>query len=49
MSGTQLIKLRPISEIANELGLLPEEVEHYGPYKAKITLDVLARLDTPPS
>ena len=47
MSGTQLIKLRPISEIANELGLLPEEVEHYGPYKAKITLDVLARLDTP--
>lgn len=47
MSGTQLIKLRPISEIANELGLLPEEVEHYGPYKAKITLNVLARLDTP--
>jgi len=47
MSGTQLIKLRPISEIANELGLVPEEVEHYGPYKAKITLDVLARLDTP--
>jgi formate--tetrahydrofolate ligase len=47
MSGTQLLKLRPISEIANELGLLPEEVEHYGPYKAKITLNVLARLDTP--
>ena len=47
MSGTQLIKLRPISEIANELGLVPQEVEHYGPYKAKITLDVLARLDTP--
>jgi formate--tetrahydrofolate ligase len=47
MSGTQLKKRRPISEIANELGLLPEEVEHYGPYKAKITLDVLARLDTP--
>ncbi|MCS7051334.1 MAG: formate--tetrahydrofolate ligase, partial [Thermomicrobium sp.] len=47
MSGTQLRQLRPISEIAAELGLLPEEVEFYGPYKAKVRLHALQRLDSP--
>lgn len=47
MSGTQLRQLRPISEIAAELGLLPEEVEFYGPYKAKVRLQALQRLDSP--
>jgi formate--tetrahydrofolate ligase len=28
--------LRPIDEIAADLGLLPEEVEPYGRFKAKI-------------
>ncbi len=46
MSGTQ-VKLRPISEIAADLGLLPEEIELYGPYKAKIRLDALERLGAP--
>jgi formate--tetrahydrofolate ligase len=35
---------RPISEIAEELGLLPEEIEPYGRYKAKVSLAVLDRL-----
>ncbi|TLN01128.1 formate--tetrahydrofolate ligase, partial [bacterium] len=36
--------LKPISQIAEELGLLPDEVEFYGPYKAKVKLEVLDRL-----
>jgi formate--tetrahydrofolate ligase len=35
---------RPIAEIGHELGLLPEELEPYGPYKAKVRLEVLDRL-----
>ena len=34
-------KLRPILSIAQDLGLTPEEVEPYGAYKAKVTLDAL--------
>jgi formate--tetrahydrofolate ligase len=40
----QRAKLRPIAEIAEELGLLPGEVEPYGHYKAKVRLEVLERL-----
>lgn len=40
----QSAQLKPIALIAEEMGLLPEEVEQYGPYKAKIKLDVLKRL-----
>jgi formate--tetrahydrofolate ligase len=36
--------LRPIDELAAELGLLPEEVDLYGRFKAKIDLSVLDRL-----
>lgn len=36
--------LKPITQIAEELGLLPEEIELYGPYKAKVRLEVLERL-----
>ncbi len=36
--------LRPIGELAEEAGLLPDEVELYGRYKAKIDLSVLDRL-----
>lgn len=39
--------LKPIMEIAADLGLRPEEIELYGPYKAKIRLDVLQRLPNP--
>src|SRR6266566_3601424 len=36
--------LRPIAEIASDLGLEPSEVELYGNYKAKVSLSVLDRL-----
>jgi formate--tetrahydrofolate ligase len=41
--------LRPIDEVAAELGLLPEEVDLYGRFKAKIDLSALDRLATSPS
>ena len=40
----QEAELRPITEIAEAAGLLPEEYEPYGRYKAKIDLSVLERL-----
>lgn len=40
----QAAELRPIVEIAEQLGLEPDELELYGKYKAKVRLDVLARL-----
>ncbi|HEX7524947.1 MAG TPA: formate--tetrahydrofolate ligase, partial [Gaiellaceae bacterium] len=36
--------LRPIAEIAEAAGLLPDEIEPYGHYKAKVDLGVLERL-----
>src|SRR5512137_1578360 len=44
----QEAKLKPISVIAEEVGLLPEEIEFYGNYKAKVRLDVLERLKDVP-
>lgn len=35
---------RPIAEIANEVGILAEELEPYGDVKAKVSLDILNRL-----
>jgi formate--tetrahydrofolate ligase len=40
----QRARLRPIAEVAEELGLLPDEVELFGRYKAKVRLEVLERL-----
>ncbi|HEY8198498.1 MAG TPA: formate--tetrahydrofolate ligase [Candidatus Limnocylindrales bacterium] len=45
----QAASMRPITDIGAELGLLPEELELYGPYKAKISLDVLRRLADRPN
>ncbi len=42
-------KPRPIAEIGDQLGLLPDEVELYGKLKAKISLDVLHRLRDRPN
>jgi len=42
----QEAQLRPITEIASAAGLLDEEVEPYGRYKAKVDLSVLDRLAT---
>ena len=36
--------LKPITLIAEELGLLPNEIEQYGDTKAKVRLEVLQRL-----
>ncbi len=36
--------LKPIMQIAEELGILESELELYGPYKAKIKLEILDRL-----
>jgi methylenetetrahydrofolate dehydrogenase (NADP+)/methenyltetrahydrofolate cyclohydrolase/formyltetrahydrofolate synthetase len=35
---------KPILQLGQELGLLPDELESYGKYKAKIELSVLERL-----
>jgi formyltetrahydrofolate synthetase len=40
----QAARLRPIAELAAEIGLQPDEVELYGPYKAKVSLGVRDRL-----
>jgi len=40
----QKAKLKPIREIANELGVQESELELYGNYKAKVDLAILGRL-----
>jgi formate--tetrahydrofolate ligase len=40
----QQATLKPILELADEAGLLPEEVEPYGRYKGKVDLSVIDRL-----
>jgi len=45
----QEAEIKPITEIAAELGLLPEELEMYGPYKAKVHLSVRDRLADRPN
>lgn len=44
----QSTKLRPISDVARELGLAEDEIEHYGKYKAKVSLEVFDRLKNRP-
>ncbi len=41
--------LKPISQVAEEAGILPDELERYGPYKAKVGLSVLERLADAPN
>lgn len=45
----QAAKLKPILKIASEIGLLEDEIELYGKYKAKVTLAVLKRLKNRPN
>jgi formyltetrahydrofolate synthetase len=40
--------IKPIAQVAEEVGILPEELEFYGPYKAKVKLDILERLKNVP-
>ena len=41
-------ELRPIMEVGKTFGLLESELISYGPYKAKISLDALKRLENRP-
>lgn len=41
-------KLLKITEIAARLGISENDIEMYGPYKAKLSMDLLRRLDTRP-
>lgn len=45
----QAAKLRPILEIAGELGLGEDDLDLYGKYKAKVHLDVLERFKDRPN
>ncbi len=40
----QAATLKPISQVAEELGILPGELELYGEHKAKVKLELLQRL-----
>ncbi len=42
-------KLKPITEIAKELGIKESELELFGPYKAKVKLEILDRLAKRPN
>lgn len=41
--------LKPIAALGEEIGLLSDELELYGPYKAKVKLEVLERLQDQPN
>jgi formate--tetrahydrofolate ligase len=45
----QSTKLKPIIELAREIGILEEEIEPYGKYMAKVSLDTLERLKDKPN
>ena len=40
------VRPRPIVDVAADLGIRDEELELYGPNKAKVTLDAIRRLET---
>jgi len=42
-------RMKTISEIAKKIGLTEDDIEHYGKYKAKVTLDVLKRMKDKPN
>jgi formyltetrahydrofolate synthetase len=45
----QASDIKPITQIAAELGIREDELELYGPYKAKIKLEILERLKNRPN
>ena len=44
----QEAKMKPIKEIAEQIGLSEDDIEYYGKYKAKINLEVLDKLKDKP-
>ncbi len=45
----QEARLKPIMQVAEELGIHADELELYGPYKAKVKLEILERLKNRPN
>jgi len=45
----QKAKMKPIIEVARGIGLTEDDIELYGKYKAKVSLDVLKRMQNKPS
>ncbi len=45
----QASEIKPIAQVAEEVGILPEEFEFHGPYKAKVKLEILERLKDIPN
>jgi formyltetrahydrofolate synthetase len=45
----QTSEIKTIIQVAEEAGILPEELELYGPYKAKVKLEILERLKNTPN
>jgi methylenetetrahydrofolate dehydrogenase (NADP+) / methenyltetrahydrofolate cyclohydrolase / formyltetrahydrofolate synthetase len=45
----QASEIKPIAQVADEVGILPEELEYYGAFKAKIKLEILERLKDIPN
>jgi len=45
----QEAKMQPIIEVARSLGLSEDDIDLYGKYKAKVSLDVWHRLENEPS
>ncbi|MBQ8917855.1 MAG: formate--tetrahydrofolate ligase, partial [Oscillospiraceae bacterium] len=44
----QSAQMKPIDQIAAQLGIRPEELECYGRYKAKVSDDLMNRLQGKP-
>ena len=41
----QSAKMKPIKEIANQVGLVEEDLELYGKYKAKVSLETISKVE----
>ena len=48
MDIAQNASLKPILKVAEECGIRPNEIEFYGPHKAKVKLEILERLKDRP-
>ncbi len=48
IAQAQMENAKPVTKVAEELGLLEDELEPYGKYMAKVNLDVLKRLKDVP-
>ena len=45
----QAARVRPITEVADSVGIEPDELIPYGHAKAKVHLDILKRIDSRPT